>query len=190
MRIATQFTALGAIYLFTTLCLAQANAADRPPAGEHRFNNAIAFGVSGNTGNQDSNGVGLSVFEYARRIRGHLFGSLGLGLDRKWIQTGTGSEQIETKSLTAQLSYGLTHRDFFDLQVGVAVFAAVSQDFSSFNVTTGLYDQDLGTAVGAGMSFAVPITSRWATFVTPQVVYDLTSTELSFETEIGLAYVF
>jgi len=174
----------------TLLYLDSAKAADRSPDGEHKFNNAIAVGVSGNRGSQDSNGVGLNAFEYARRIHGHWFASVGLGLDRTWTETGAGTEQIETKSLTAQLSYSLKHMDFFELQVGVAVFGSVSQDFSSYNLATGLYDQDLGTSVAGGVSFGAPITNRWAAYITPQVVYDLNSTDFAFETEIGLAYAF
>lgn len=190
MRLAFPITALGAINILMLLCMAQVNAASREPVRKHRFNNAIAVGVSANVGNQDSNGIGLNLIEYGRRIHGHWFASVALGLDRKWTQTGSGTEQIETKSVTAQLSYGLRKINFFNLRTGMAVFAAVSQDFSSFNVATGLYNQDLGTTVGGGVSFAFPTSNRWAVFFTPQVGYDLTSTELSFETEIGLAYAF
>ena len=72
----------------------------------------------------------------------------------------------------------------------MSVFGGAAQDFSNYNAKTDRRDEDLGTSIGGGVSFAWTIANRWSVALSPLMAYELDSSELSLEVESSGSYSF
>lgn len=141
-------------------------------------------------GDQDSSGYGLSLIDYSRRIHGPWSITVGLGFDKKWTEKTDGTERPDSYSISSTLAYDITQLELFGAPASMSVFGGAAQVFSSYNEMTGRRDEDLGTSVGGGLSFAWPIAKRWAISLSPLMAYELDSSELSLEIEFSGSYSF
>jgi len=134
--------------------------------------------VSANVGDQDSSGYGLSLIDYSRRIHGPWSLTVGLGFDKKWTEKTDGTERTDSYSISSTIAYDVTQLELFGAPASMSVFGGAAQDFSSYNEMTGRRDEDLGTSIGGGLSFAWPVAKRWPISLSPLMAYELDSSEL------------
>ena len=66
----------------------------------------------------------------------------------------------------------------------------IGQDFANYNEKTHRHNEDPGTSIGGGVSFAWPVANRWSVSLSPLMAYELDSSELSLEIEFSGSYSF
>ncbi len=181
---------LALVLIFTHVVSNQSYGALSAPTLTPGFNNSIGLGASINVGNQNSSGFGISLIDYSRRIQGPWSITMGIGFDKKWTDKDSGTEQTSSYSISTTLAYDLISLPALGLPASMSVFGGAAQDFSSYNKTTGLHDEDLGTSIGGGVSFSWPVANRWSVSLSPLMAYELDSSELSLEVEFSGAYSF
>ena len=115
---------------------------------------------------------------------------MGLGFDKKWTEKTDGTERTDSYSISSTIAYDVTLLELFGAPASMSVLGGAAQDFSSYNEMTGRRDEDLGTSVGGGLSFAWPVAERWAISLSPLMAYELDSSELSLEMEFSGSYSF
>ena len=175
---------------FTLIAPTQAYSALSAPTLAPGFNNSIGLGVSANVGNQNSSGFGLSLIDYSRRIQGPWSITVGLGFDKKWTEKNDGTERTSSYSISSTLAYDVTKLMLFGSPANMSVFGGAAQDFSNYNAKTDRHNEDLGTSIGGGVSFAWQVANRWSVSLSPLMSYELDSSELSLEIEFSGSYSF
>ena len=181
---------LALVLVFAHIISNQAHSALSAPTLTPGFNNSIGFGASVNVGNQNSSGFGISLIDYSRRIQGPWSVTVGLGFDKKWTDKNSGTEKTSSYSISSTLAYDLISLPILGLPASMSVFGGASQDFASYNAKTDSHNDDLGTSIGGGVSFAWPVANRWSVSLSPLMAYELDSSELSLEIEFSGAYSF
>ena len=181
---------LALVLVFTHAMSNQVYSALSAPTLTPGFNNSIGLGASVNVGNQNSSGYGISLIDYSRRIQGPWSITMGMGFDKKWTDKDSGTERTSSYSISTTLAFDLIALTILGLPGSMSVFGGAAQDFASYNEKTDRHNEDLGTSIGGGVSFAWPVANHWSISFSPLMAYELDSSELSLEVEFSGAYSF